>query len=74
MTDPFDRANALLVTASNELEDPLERVWAASRAAQAVHELTREAVSIARDQGATWTDIGDVLGTTRQAAQQRFGR
>jgi hypothetical protein len=73
IADPFDRANALLVTASNELEDPLERVWAASRAAQAVHELTAEAVRIARAKGATWTEIGDTLGTTRQAAQQRFG-
>lgn len=31
------------------------------------------AVQIARDQEASWADIGEVLGTTRQAAQQRFG-
>ena len=28
----------------------------------------------ARDKGITWSAIGDVLGMTRQAAQQRFGR
>jgi hypothetical protein len=27
-----------------------------------------------RDLGATWTQIGNALGTTPQAAQQRFGR
>ena len=73
IADPFDRANALLVIASNELEPPLERVWAASRASQAVHELTAEAVRIARAKGTTWAEIGDTLGITRQAAQQRFG-
>lgn len=27
----------------------------------------------ARDRGATWTQIGDALGLTKQGAQQRFG-
>jgi hypothetical protein len=34
----------------------------------------REAVDAARDAGHTWAEVGDVLGTTRQAAFQRFGR
>lgn len=29
-------------------------------------------VQIAREQGASWADIGEVLGVTRQAAQERF--
>jgi len=29
---------------------------------------------IARQEGATWEDIGRELGVTRSAAQQRFGR
>ena len=33
-----------------------------------------EAVAEARDQGATWAEVGRVLGVSRQAAQQRFGR
>jgi hypothetical protein len=32
------------------------------------------AVAAARAQGCTWQDIGNLLGTTRQAAFQRFGR
>jgi hypothetical protein len=34
----------------------------------------REAVDAAREAGHSWAEIGDVLGTTRQAAFQRFGR
>jgi hypothetical protein len=33
----------------------------------------REAVAQARDAGDSWTIIGAALGTTRQAAFQRFG-
>jgi hypothetical protein len=33
-----------------------------------------QAVDLARDSGHTWAEIGDVLGTSRQAAFQRFGR
>jgi hypothetical protein len=32
-----------------------------------------QAVAAAKAQGYSWTDIGNTLGTTRQAAQQRFG-
>jgi uncharacterized protein DUF3887 len=37
-------------------------------------ESLRAAVERARAGGHTWQEIGDVLGTTRQAAFQRFGR
>lgn len=37
-------------------------------------DLLRAAVDRARAGGHTWHEIGDVLGTTRQAAFQRFGR
>jgi hypothetical protein len=30
-------------------------------------------VTSARRMGATWKQIGDALGTTKQAAQQRYG-
>ena len=39
-----------------------------ARAEQALH----DAVARARESGQTWSAIGIVLGTTRQAAQQRF--
>lgn len=38
-------------------------------AQQARQAIVREA----RAEGRTWEEIGDALGTTRQAAQQRFG-
>jgi hypothetical protein len=39
----------------------------------AEHEL-REAVLDAVDAGASWTTVGAALGTSRQNAQQRYGR
>lgn len=44
---------------------------AAQRAAEIE---TRAAVEVARSYGVTWEMIGDVLGISKQAAQQRFGR
>lgn len=32
------------------------------------------AVDIAREHGASWADIGNVLGVSRQAAQERFSK
>lgn len=34
---------------------------------------TKLAVGILRQEGASWQEIGDLAGTTKQAAQQRFG-
>lgn len=34
----------------------------------------RDAVEAARDAGDSWTVIGAAMGTTRQAAYQRFGK
>jgi hypothetical protein len=42
--------------------------------AQRADEALRTAVDSARSAGHTWQEIGDVLGTSRQAAFQRFGR
>lgn len=35
--------------------------------------IVRDLVREARDNGSTWQEIGDALGVTRQAAQQRYG-
>ena len=45
----------------------------ASTAFEASRVALHEAVRAALDDGATWLDIGDVLGVSRQAAFQRFG-
>ncbi|GAA3297026.1 hypothetical protein GCM10020218_081470 [Dactylosporangium vinaceum] len=52
----------------------LGEVGAAHRQVLAAQDLLRTAVDRARAEGRTWQEIGDVLGTTRQAAFQRFGR
>jgi hypothetical protein len=52
----------------------LGRLIAAARAAaHADSELTL-AAHAARQTGASWTQIGDAVGLSRQAAQQRWGR
>jgi len=51
---------------------PIERLTALSVAAADLSERTARWVRVARDAGATWQEVGDALGVTRQAAQQRF--
>ncbi len=53
---------------------PLEAVAVIRSLARVVEEGMREAVQAARQAGHTWAELGDLLGTTRQAAFQRFGR
>jgi hypothetical protein len=52
---------------------PLAAMTAARDLAAATGEALQEAVDLARAAGHSWREIGDVLGTTRQAAFQRFG-
>ena len=51
----------------------LEVVSGASTTFEAARVALHEAVRAALDDGATWSDIGEVLGVSRQAAFQRFG-
>lgn len=48
------------------------------RRAQGVHELADQVLKLcvqqSRDAGHTWQELGDLLGVTRQAAFQRFGK
>lgn len=43
-------------------------------AVEAAQRALRENVTTAREYGATWADVGEQLGITRQSAQERFGR
>lgn len=54
--------------------DPLDAVGEALRAVRDAEAGLKEAVDVARRNGHTWQEIGDLLGTSRQAAFQRFGR
>ncbi|MRH92261.1 hypothetical protein GFY24_33330 [Nocardia sp. SYP-A9097] len=56
---------------------PTPSVMAALRAARSldsvVDDVLRSLVQQARDEGRTWAEIGEIFGTSRQAAFQRFG-
>jgi hypothetical protein len=57
-----------------EVGPPLAAVAEARDLVRAAEEALRTAVERARVAGHTWQEIGVVLGTSRQAAFQRFGR
>lgn len=48
--------------------DPLEALRELSRADAELEALRRERVEVARRQGATWDQIGESLGMSRQSA------
>jgi hypothetical protein len=54
--------------------DLLDMLGALRTVELAVSAARRAVVAEAREAGTTWEEIGDALGITRQAAQQRFGQ
>lgn len=58
-----------------EADEPgsLALVGRAARAERITGDLLQQAVDSARAGGATWQDVGDELGMSRQAAHKRFG-
>jgi hypothetical protein len=67
-------AEAFVHDWSARADSPLDAVTSARRLASAVDDALRAAVQRARAAGHTWQTIGELLGTSRQAAFQRFGR
>jgi hypothetical protein len=67
---------ASLLAEGSPLAPPsyLDRVRNAQRASQLAEQVLKLCVQQARDAGHTWQEIGDLLGVTRQAAFQRFGK
>jgi hypothetical protein len=63
-----------LIEQSGRPGSTLDAVAAARDLAAAAETALQEAVDRARTAGQSWREVGDVLGTTRQAAFQRFGR
>lgn len=51
---------------------PLEGLRVAQGVEKAVDKVLREQVRRARDAGCSWSEIGQALGTTKQAAWERF--
>lgn len=50
-----------------------ELVGSGLKGVAAAERSLREAVADARHQGASWSEVGAVLGCSRQAAHERFG-
>ncbi len=71
-----DQIAALTDGASSLLASPdyLDLVSRAQGLGELAEQLLRLCVQQCRDAGHTWQEIGDLLGVTRQAAFQRFGK
>jgi hypothetical protein len=54
-------------------EQPLIALRALAVRAREIDRLSKLAVEDSRAAGASWTEIGEALGISRQAARQRFG-
>ena len=54
--------------------DPLQALRELSRADAELEALRREQVEVARRQGATWDQIGESLGMSRQSAWEYYNR
>jgi Clp amino terminal domain, pathogenicity island component len=67
----------LISAVEDSADSSIERVSAAAvvkdQLAGVGDDLLDHFVKLAREDGCSWTDIGDALGVTRQAAQQRHG-
>lgn len=54
--------------------DALQQLAAADALTRRQAQVVAEAVAWARREGATWSEIGTVLGVTRQGATRKYGR
>ena len=53
-------------------QQPLEGVREARGVERALEKVLRDQVRRARESGCSWTEIGEALGTSKQAAWERF--
>ena len=73
LTNAESVAAVLRGTQGSDSFSPLAALRATRTLSLVIEDTMRALVTQARNEGATWQDVGDVLGTTRQAAFQRFG-
>lgn len=67
-------AGAIQIAEYGDMDaNTLHRVASFVQLAASLEAELRAEVKHARNMGETWAAIGDTLGITRQAAQQRFG-
>jgi hypothetical protein len=62
----------LRLRASGDWESELEGLREACGVARALDKLTRESIQRAHAAGHNWTEIGQALGVTKQAAWERY--
>lgn len=70
---PLRLSRALVRRAEMWDRFPLAALTAQAELQACLSQLEAEAVKKARSLGASWTDVADALGLTRQAVQQRYG-
>ncbi|MFG2721217.1 DUF3887 domain-containing protein [Streptomyces sp. NPDC048416] len=71
-----EQASALAASAGSPLTSPayLDLVRRAQQVDALAEQVLKLCVQQSRDAGHTWQELGDLLGVTRQAAFQRFGK
>jgi uncharacterized NAD(P)/FAD-binding protein YdhS len=65
-------ASAQVRLVGNWDERPLDGLREARGVERALDKVLRDQVRRARDAGCSWTEVGDALGTSKQAAWERF--
>lgn len=63
-----------MAQSNRDKKSALRDVERADRIAKEYADNLRLSVQIARDRGATWEEIGELLGVSRQAAHERFSK
>jgi len=74
LADKLSTAANLAAMSAQPYQTTLERLDSIRRTLETAESAQRTAVEIARQEGASWAAIAAALGTTKQAAQQRYGR
>ncbi len=66
---------AMSLVAENEsVTEPLEALRQVARSEAELDEFRWQQIAAARDDGASWTEIGEALGVSRQDAREHFAR
>ena len=73
LTTAEELLNSARMATQSDTPDWPDGIDAAIKAVQTAESALRSIVQGARDDGATWEQIGTLAGITRQGAQQRWG-
>lgn len=70
----MERLPPRLIRKAQNVELAFSSLPAIAELRRHLDELEEEAIRFAREHGASWEDIAEAVGITRQALQQRMGR